>query len=162
MTPARKPNVLIPLIKAKLEAGVSAYRDAGKLLLEAKAGLEHGEFQPWIKRHFKLSYSTAATYMRAAAKSGACATFRQIKEDPFTRRNQPRQDPPTTERRPDLDTDDPPEEVKLNKSLALELVTIGFRELSKIHHPDKGGSTAAMQTLNAVRKSLTSYIEREM
>jgi hypothetical protein len=98
MTPARRPAELVPLIQEKLLAGGTAYREAGELLLEAKEGLKHGEFKPWIKEHFKnaqgepLSYAQAAAYMRVA-KSVGDQTFRTLEEartDPSTRRNAPR------------------------------------------------------------------------
>lgn len=95
------------MIKAKLEAGVTAYRDAGKLLLEAKAGLKHGEFQPWIERHFKLSYTTATIYMRAAKVESAqpFKTLADVRSDPTTaRQKQRRHEEP--EERPATDARD--------------------------------------------------------
>lgn len=40
----------------------------GQLLLEQKARLEHGDFQPWIEAHCRFAYSTAARYMTAARR----------------------------------------------------------------------------------------------
>ena len=37
-----------------------------------------------------------------------------------------------------------------NSALAVDIISHGLRALSKKHHPDVGGDTAVMQTLNAV------------
>lgn len=41
-------------------------RRAGELLIQAKAQVEHGEFQAWIEANFRGSYRTAAIYVRIA------------------------------------------------------------------------------------------------
>jgi hypothetical protein len=43
--------------------------EAGKLLIEAKAGLEHGEWEDWLRQNCDLSARTARRYM-AVARSG--------------------------------------------------------------------------------------------
>jgi hypothetical protein len=40
--------------------------DLGRLLNEAKALVEHGEWLPWLRRHTALSASSAQNYMKAA------------------------------------------------------------------------------------------------
>ena len=35
-----------------------------------------------------------------------------------------------------------------------ELIRVGYRELTKKYHPDKGGKTEDMQTLNAINSTL--------
>ena len=42
----------------------------GLLLIEARAGLAHGQWLPWVKTHCALSERTAQTYMRLARKYG--------------------------------------------------------------------------------------------
>lgn len=42
-----------------------AYK-CGKLLLEIKKRLGHGEWQPWLKKNFNDSYPTLSVYMRVA------------------------------------------------------------------------------------------------
>lgn len=37
-----------------------------------------------------------------------------------------------------------------NSAVAVDIISAGLRTLSKKHHPDVGGDTAVMQTLNAV------------
>jgi hypothetical protein len=64
----RAPAELVPLIRYELIEGAEHYATAGKLLLEAKAGLKHGEWLPWLKTNFKLSQQTASVYMRLAEK----------------------------------------------------------------------------------------------
>ena len=67
---ARPLRVLVPLIQDEISAGYKAglehYRRAGKMLIEAKSQLPHGEWLPWLKAHFRLSHETARTYMRLA------------------------------------------------------------------------------------------------
>ena len=41
---------------------------AGELLLEQKARLPHGDFQPWIQANCRFAYATAARYMTAARR----------------------------------------------------------------------------------------------
>lgn len=42
--------------------------------------------------------------------------------------------------------------------LAAEIITLGYRELSKRHHPDKGGRTRTMQLLNEATEYLRHQI----
>ena len=50
----------------RLNAGYSAahVRTVGQLLCEAKELVEHGDWEPWLKREFGWSKSTAENYMR--------------------------------------------------------------------------------------------------
>ena len=53
------------------QAFVSAVENAltaGKLLLEAKRQVEHGEFEAWVEDNFEFSYRLARAYMRVARK----------------------------------------------------------------------------------------------
>lgn len=55
------------------EAAETATRHAircGKLLAEAKDGLVHGQWLPWLRDHCALSERTAQAYMRLARKHG--------------------------------------------------------------------------------------------
>lgn len=45
--------------------------EAGRLLIEAKAAMPHGDFGPWVESECGIGYRTARRYMRAAAKWGA-------------------------------------------------------------------------------------------
>jgi len=53
----------------------------GLVLAEIKERLPHGQFQPWVKAHYKKSYRSAANYMQLGAayvaetKSAAPCTF---------------------------------------------------------------------------------------
>jgi hypothetical protein len=60
-------------IKAEHEAAASALdrgaqhaRNAGDLLIEAKAQLEHGQWLPWLVEHCEIPEKTAQRYMRMA------------------------------------------------------------------------------------------------
>jgi len=80
--------VLIPLIQADIQhgkdaadrAGMPHYISAGEKLLEAKAQLQHGEFLPWVKRHFNVSRKQSAIWMSLAAKSNPQVTFASLSD----------------------------------------------------------------------------------
>lgn len=55
------------LAQANATAAVDHARQAGALLLEAKASLGHGQWLPWLKEHFDFTERTAQRYMRATA-----------------------------------------------------------------------------------------------
>lgn len=46
----------------------------GQLLTEAKDGLAHGQWLPWLQEHCEVSERTAQAYMRLALKHGALDT----------------------------------------------------------------------------------------
>ena len=50
---------------------------------------------------------------------------------------------------------------KDERRMAEEIITTGFRAMAKVHHPDKGGSTKAMQALNAANQWLKNIINGE-
>ena len=57
--------------KAVCEAAMTATRHAiecGNLLIEAKGGLPHGKWLPWLKEHCELSERTAQAYTRLARR----------------------------------------------------------------------------------------------
>lgn len=54
----------------------------GQLLLEAKAGLDHGEFTPWIEANCKFSVRSAKAYMQVAraAQKGSVLPFSSLRQ----------------------------------------------------------------------------------
>lgn len=60
---AVKETGRVTLLKAK---------EAGDLLLQAKAQCAHGEFKAWIEENCTFSYRTAAAYMRVAKSADVC------------------------------------------------------------------------------------------
>src|SRR5262249_10349630 len=55
--------------------------ELGKLLIESRKHLDHGEWQTWLAENFDLSYRTALRYVRAAeyvAKSDTVAHFANL------------------------------------------------------------------------------------
>jgi hypothetical protein len=182
----RPLRVLVPLIQADLkqghdaaeQAGMPYYQAAGEKLLEAKAQLAHGEFTPWVKRHFIISIDTAQQYMKlAAATQGekpSALGFSSMSD--FLRKtvNPNYNRPPTTSwhepvkqvvdrvdtetlnlKREELRRD---EERDAQRRLALQLIDIGYKVLARELHPDKGGSRDAMARLNAVRARLKNCV----
>jgi len=51
-----------------LKTGLAHARQAGELLIEAKARMEHGTWLPWLKQNCKVSEWSAQAYMRIARR----------------------------------------------------------------------------------------------
>lgn len=183
---ARPLKVLIPLIKEDLQhgkeaaerAGMPYYQAAGEKLLEAKSQLKHGEFMPWVSRHFNIKIHQANTYMALAkhlvAENVSANTFSSLSD--FQRETGRKQPDYNTfaSRKPEwqepvrevvnrVDTETlnlkrdelrRAEEREAQRKLALQLIDIGYKVLARTLHPDKGGSREAMARLNAVRDRL--------
>ena len=66
---------------ACLRAGeaVNHAKEAGKLLLEVKAGLQHGEFVPWVEKNIVVTPRQVQRYIAAAL--GQPVPIRAIKND---------------------------------------------------------------------------------
>jgi hypothetical protein len=174
---ARPLKVLIPLIKEEIEQGDAAghehYRRAGQMLIEAKEQIAYGGWGKWLTKNFALSQQTASVYMRWA-KHHNQITSGASKLEPFTslrdmtgdaeRAREQRQDKREQAFRKtlrDIAKDDfaqerqaQDEEIRLHRELAEELVDLGFRALATKLHPDRGGTTVAMQRLKRVRDEL--------
>jgi hypothetical protein len=182
---ARPLRVLVPLIKEDLkraqEAGMPYYQAAGEKMIEAKDQMVHGEFSPWIKRHFEVSIQQANLYMSYAesqTKNNPRIKFDSLKD--FRRRGLGH-DIPTTGgsiKRPEWresvnenvsrakvaverlkeESLSREQERKAERQLALRLIDIGYKILVKELHPDKGGSREIMARLNHVRERLKQCI----
>src|SRR5262245_56536135 len=46
------------------------------------------------------------------------------------------------------------------KPMALEIVTAGYRQMARDHHPDRGGETRVMQLINAAADWLRRQVRR--
>lgn len=178
---ARPLKVLVPLIKQDLEkahdaaeaAGMPYYRAAGEKLLEAKGGreLSHGEFVPWVERHFKISIRQAQRYMslvdtekrQARRFSSINDHLRELGDSGYVP-NKPRPQPwhkPVSQTLGRVNVEalnreamKRAEERELQRKLALQLIDIGFKALATKLHPDRGGSHEAMVRLKTVRDRL--------
>lgn len=182
---ARPLHVLAPLIKKDLADAEAAaerasepyYRAAGEKLIEAKAQLPRGEFGEWRKLNFKNLGERDAQRCMALVRAEPNFTTPSIEN----RRNggfnlreaigEPRGGQPPAWREPVKETIERAkreaerlreealtraQERDAERQLALRLIDIGFKVLSKELHPDKGGSRDAMQRLNRVRDRLKS------
>ena len=167
---ARPLKTLVPLIKEELEAGDAAgiehYRRAGEMLIEAKEQVTHGEWQSWVERNFHLSHRTAQKYMQLAGENETRRT-RRFSPQTLTealepnRERQPSWQEPVraVTNRVNLEAlaqerQSREQESKLFRTLALQLIDIGYKVLAAKLHPDKGGSQEAMARLNKVRDML--------
>jgi hypothetical protein len=56
---------------AAVKSGIQHAMAAGDLLIEVKAKVNHGEWQPWLKKHCAFSERTAQLYMRWAENHAA-------------------------------------------------------------------------------------------
>lgn len=45
-----------------------------------------------------------------------------------------------------------------NESMVEQMIKVGFREMAKKHHPDSGGSSSAMQEVNAAYEKLKELL----
>lgn len=184
---ARPLKVLVALIKEDLlhgneaakQAGMPYYQAAGEKMLEAKNQLNHGEFQPWLKRNFNLSYESARGYMKFAKamedKKTGIPVFSSLND--FHRQTGDSAYRSITTRR---DWHEPvkaniegarrdaerlrdehltrQQEREAERVLALKLIDIGYKVLAKELHPDKGGSRDTMQRLSRVRDRLKASV----
>jgi hypothetical protein len=185
---ARPLNVLVSLIKKDLEQAQEAseracmpyYLAAGEKMIEAKSQMKKGEFAPWLKRNFGLSYVHAERYM-TYARATRDTHFQQARE--FSSMNQflkstgnagyvPNKPRPRAwhegvqesierakreaERLREAELTRQ-QEREAEQQLALRLIDIGFKVLAKELHPDKGGSRDTMARLNRVRDRLKQH-----
>jgi hypothetical protein len=181
---ARPLRILVPLIQADLQdgrdaaqrAGMPYYQAAGEKMLEARPQIPVGDFQSWVERNFNISYRQASNYMRLAQahpSTGSALPVETLSE--FIRHTNPNYNRPT----PPLDWYGPVnkivdrvdtetlnlkreelkrvEEHDAQRTLALQLIDIGYKVLARTLHPDKGGSRDAMTRLNAVRDRLKQH-----
>jgi hypothetical protein len=161
---AEKPNYrplheLVRLIKEDLtrgdEAGLPHYRAAGQKMLEAKAQLRHGEFEPWLKRNFKISARQCRTYMGLAeTQNGSALPFSSLRDFVRQTSNPKRAARPQARAEWDADLLKRMEECEAKRKLALQLINAGYKVLAVEKHPDRGGSQEAMTRLNEVRDEL--------
>jgi hypothetical protein len=141
--------------EAAARAGMPYYAAAGEKLIEAKAQLRHGEFGPWIKRNLRLSQTQANQYMKYARATGRLQNngapgFSSLRD--FERRHL------GSERGSGRVNVEPlmqdavarKAEREVQRKLGLRLIGIGYKQLAKEAHPDKGGSPGAMARLNQV------------
>lgn len=182
---ARPLRVLVSLIQedlkhgkdAAVRAGMPYYQAAGEKMLEARPQIPVGDFQSWVERNFKISYRQASNYMRLAQahpSTGSALPVDTLSE--FIREtgnpNYNRPTPPPDWHGPvnkivdRVDTETlnlKREEMKradervAQRTLALQLIDIGYKVLARTLHPDKGGSREAMTRLNAVRDRLNQH-----
>ena len=179
-TPTRPLSTLVALIRDDLRAGREAaeraalpyYQAAGEKLLEAKAQLPHGDFQSWIKGHFKVSYRQARRYMALAeaTTNEKCHASHFSSLNDFFRKNPPRKvaDDPPFELKSDplkfarewLNRVDPRRaQREAQRQFGLQMISIGYKVLAARHHPDKPtGSRDAMVNLNAERDRLKQHV----
>ena len=174
---SRPLKVLIPLIRADIEAGDRAgmeyYADAGDKLIEAKNSdqVPYGSWGSWLRKNFDRSADTAALYMRLARMreenqkpSGAQVLPSSLAEmrgqtDHQRKRRAKAASYESILREVEPDTyaqerQTRADEVQLHRDIALELIDIGWKALATRLHPDHGGSKEAMARLNRVRAEL--------
>jgi hypothetical protein len=65
-TAVRELSAIVNDLKTELRAESESILNAGRLHIEAKEQIKHGEWLRWLEREFDLSDRTAQNYMRAA------------------------------------------------------------------------------------------------
>jgi hypothetical protein len=168
---ARPLRVLVPLIKEELQAGDQAglthYRRAGEMLIEAKEQVDHGEWGGWLKRNFHLSGATAYRYMKLVEIPAKIITrenfvsqreaLKHVGADPGGKGTRWYEPVKSVVARVNLealakDRQDREREQQMLQ-LGHQLIDIGYKVLSSKLHPDKGGSTEAMARLSGESKA---------
>lgn len=143
----------------------------GEKLLEAKPQVKHGSFIDWIRKNLPaMTTRSAQEWMRMAeAQNRTGVRFSGVQH--FRRTTQPGYKTnrtgtanwrvPVQEHMNKLKVDefthderDRQKEQALIVKLALEIISIGYKVLATKMHPDKGGSSEAMQRLNDARDLL--------
>jgi DUF3102 family protein len=61
-----KLDRIVTQLRAILRRETTSVIEAGKLLIESRDHLEHGEWRSWLVNNFDLSYQTALNYCAAA------------------------------------------------------------------------------------------------
>jgi hypothetical protein len=141
------------------EAAEPYWLEVGKLLLEAKPQLAHGQFGGWCKEHFKISATQRARYMRAAESAVAVQNFRNgkssledyLKGTSYANNDRARPQQSVNLQAIGQDHIKHAEERKRRAALATKLIERGYKALAAELHPDKGGSQEDMTRLNEVR-----------
>jgi hypothetical protein len=173
---ARPLKVLAPLIKNDLsladresKSSMEHYSAAGEKLIEAKSQMPHGEWGDWLRDNFNRSQTQATRYMKLAKQNLRGAKFDSVNEMERKTRRHPAGLPKEIRKimegiNVDVETlskediNEKKEEGVLRK-LARQVIDAGYRTLSLKLHPDKGGSTEAMQRLNQVRIALRNFAD---
>ena len=168
--------------EAAQQAAMPYYRAAGEKMLEAKGQVPDGEFRAWVTRNFAIGKDQSAYYMKLAIatsdrQKSTAVDFASLKD---FRRRELGHDLPTSGgglRQPSWregvnenidrarreaerirdETLSRAQEREAEQKLAMRLIDIGFKILSKELHPDKGGSRDAMSRLNRVRDRLKQH-----
>jgi hypothetical protein len=160
---ARPLHVLVPLIKEELNqaqlaaqrAAMPYYLAAGKMILEAKAQLEHGQFGKWVNQNLRVTQRQAREYIalaeHEAAQTGSALPFSSLAD--FKRSTGRYTKPHTAAAQPSVAAANAKEAEALLK-LEQEIIATGYRALAAKMHPDKGGSAEAMARLNKARDRL--------
>jgi hypothetical protein len=163
---ARRLAVLVRLIKKDLDDADEAakqasqpfYKAAGEKLIEAKAQLRHGEWSDWLKRNFNRSERLARMYM-SYAKTETALPFSSLNE--FNRTTaKPKTDAPAYCADAELRhaNDERLRREEFHRRVMLSIVMEGYKQFAQVLHPDKGGTTEDMASLNKARDSLKKMV----
>jgi Protein of unknown function (DUF3102) len=164
---ARPLHVLVPLLKDEIRQAEEAARRAamphyvavGKMLIEAKAQLEHGKFMLWVDRNLNVTHRRATEYMALARHESGSDHFQFETLTKFIRETRnPNYNKPFAPTPIDIDgMREREEERRAESRLCLEIISTGYKTLAAKMHPDKGGSAEAMTRLNRARDHLKNY-----
>lgn len=174
----RPLKVLVPLIKDDLRrgdiAGMEYYLHAGDKLREARPQIPGHRWAHFLTVNFAISKTTAWRYMRASqiyednGASGegyAAETLAEMTGEHKQQKKRRRRERRVLDALGDIDVDrlgqsaadTRKEETELHRTMALELIDIGYKALAMRLHPDRrGGSRDAMRRLNRVRDELNT------
>lgn len=174
---ARPPSELADLIRGDFKqareaaerASMPHFRDAGEKLLEVKKQLPHGQFTRWIEENIEVSRKQANVWMRLAAQKEPAGSFSSLAE--FAQQtkkarkapNRPPESPlvgagASGTATPRLAQEECDRVDEADRETELLIIGTGFKTLSRICHPDKGGPAEQMRRLIAARDRLKQKV----
>jgi hypothetical protein len=179
----RSPAVLKPLIESQVElgfrAGVSFFKRAGVLLLEARDGIKSD--QAWARYvealrpdGMRVAPQQATQWMRLGRSERLGLGHTSVdsaRRDPRTRRRSPHDGRGGAGRSTSSDQVDQAEahrraeqadfheQRRQERAEMLLLIDAGYKAMAMKRHPDKGGGKDAMTLLKEVRDILRKYAE---
>jgi hypothetical protein len=179
---ARPLKVLVPLIKQDIEAMEQTvdkivspyYLSLGEKLLEANKQTSYGNWEIWIKENFNLSRQTAFNYMDYAQKANVKpvlhlsyadylkARKEQTKLKQKTEQAQAQRSPAAwaeawTRKSEQIVADR--QERENQRELFKKVFNLGYKEMAKKLHPDKGGTNEGMHQLQEVKQLLARFLQ---
>jgi hypothetical protein len=179
---ARPLKVLVPLIKQDIEAMEQTvdkivspyYLSIGEKLLEANKHTSYGNWEIWLKESFKISRQTAFNYMDYAQQANVKPVLHLSYANYLKARKQEAKLKQKTEQaqaqpspaawaeawKRKGEQEVAKRQVRENqRELFKKVFNLGYKEMAKKLHPDKGGTNEGMHQLQEVKQLLARVLQ---